>query len=108
MPISAPEFVRGKGVDAVDEFKAFVAAVGRPAVDLLAELVDRQNFGTPSEIPVSDGRATKIRDLYVRPVADWTVFYTTTRLPFRIIVLHVSAKPFVVAEAEAERRLRQL
>jgi len=111
MPISPPEFVRGDGVNAVAEFRAFITAVGQPAVHLLADLSQLQNFGSFRDIPAADGQLTRMRGLYRRIVENWVVFYTAEPLPLRITVLHASRfdpPPFATVEAEAGQRLRRL
>ena len=110
MPALPPKFVRGKGVDAVAEFKAFVVAVEKPAAHLLAELIDIQNSGAPSGIPTADGAATSVRGLYCRKLNGWAVFYTFEPKPFRIMVIYVarlSPSPFSTLEGEAADRMRR-
>lgn len=109
---SPPYFAHGEpNVDAVAEFRAFVEVVGEPAASLLAELSDLHNNGQFSDIPQSDSEATAVREMYCRQVAGWVVFYTATRAPFGITVLHAATlnpHPFHARESEAAMRLHQL
>jgi|SRR5580704_2067805 hypothetical protein len=105
------DFVRGDGVDAVAEFRAFVTAVGDVASTVLADLVWLHNFGTISDFPAADGRPSVNGGVYRREVQGWVVFYTTNPIPIRITVLYVSRvnpPPHATLEREAVARLARL
>jgi hypothetical protein len=108
---SPPEFVRGDGIDAIAEFRAFISAVGYPAVAFLAELSEWHNFGTFEDVPESDSTGDKRNGLYRRIFGSWVVFYTAQPFPFRITVLHAARfnpPSFGVVQAEAALRLGRL
>jgi len=105
-----PEFVSGRGVDAVAEFRDFLIDQRDLAAHLLAELTGMQTCNLSESIPKAD-QTTSVRDLYCRRVSGWCVFYTlaSPQLPSTVTVLHVvreASGPFSALETEAERRLR--
>jgi hypothetical protein len=111
MALSPPYFARGGSVNAVAEFRAFVDAVGLPAVELLAELTSLHNSGDISDIPTSDKNATNVRGLCCRHVGGWAIFYATETMLCRITIIHAASlnpHSFTAVESEAANRLRIL
>lgn len=111
MALSPPYFAKGATVNAVAEFRAFVDAVGLPAVELLAELTSLHNSGDISDIPTKDKNATHVRGLYCRHIEGWAIFYATETKRCRITVMHAATlnpHSFSALENEATHRLRIL
>jgi hypothetical protein len=106
-----PDFAKGEGCDALEEFKAFIGAMPEEAPHLLAELAYWLGEGSYEDIPKADRDATKITGLFCRKCGDWAVFYTAERKFFDITVVlaaPLGAKQFESLEAEAALRLHQL
>jgi hypothetical protein len=109
----APWFIRGDGVDALAEYRAFLDAVGEPASHLFAELVDVQENGPLSSIiHNANNVATHVRDLYCRIIEGWAVFFHVRQAQNRcpIGIVHVGSlnpHPFDALKSEAQARLRE-
>jgi hypothetical protein len=102
-------FAATGGSDAVEEWRAFVAARPDDAADALAAL-DWLGERGPSSIPDEDRDRMGMPDLYCRQRAEWGVFYTVSgagRGPWAVTVLLVvnfAVTPVNPAAKEAKRR----